>query len=148
MMTDDGPKVLEYNVRFGDPETQVLLPLLKTDLLSVLYEAADGALPKGVELYNDRAAATVVVASKGYPGAYEKGKAISPLQDVEDDTRVVFHAGTSRGERGLETSGGRVLAVTAWAPRLADAVHHAYEGVSKVAFEGAFYRSDIGRKAL
>ena len=148
MMTEDGPKVLEYNVRFGDPETQVLLPLLKTDLLAVLDEAAGGSLPDDIELYEDRAAATVVVAAEGYPGSYPKGKAIAPLDGVETSSRVVFHAGTAVTDGGLVTSGGRVLAVTAWGPHLADAIHVAYEGVEQVSFEGAFYRKDIGRKAL
>lgn len=148
MMTREGPRVLEYNVRFGDPETQVLLPLVKSDLASLLYESAGGRLPDRFEVHADRCAATVVVASRGYPGSYEKGVPIAPLDAIDDDARVVFHAGTHRTPSGLVTSGGRVLAVTAWAKDLAGALHHAYEGVEKVRFEGAFWRRDIGKRGL
>ena len=148
MMTREGPRVLEYNVRFGDPETQVLVPLLKSDLASILYESAGGRLPDRVELHADRCAATVVVASRGYPGSYEKGIPIAPLDEIDDDSRVVFHAGTRRTPSGLATSGGRVVAVTAWAKDLAGALRHAYEGVEKVRFEGAFWRRDIGKRGL
>ena len=148
MMTPKGPRVLEYNVRFGDPETQVLLPLVKSDLALLLYESAGGALPDRVELHADKCAATVVVASRGYPGSYEKNVAIAPLDAIDDESRVVFHAGTKRTGSGLVTSGGRVLAVTAWAKDLAGALQHAYRGVEKVRFEGAFWRSDIGRRGL
>ena len=148
MMTREGPRVLEYNVRFGDPETQVLLPLVKSDLASLLYESAGGRLPDRVELHADRCAATVVVASRGYPGSYEKGIPIAPLDAIDDDSRVVFHAGTHRTPSGLATSGGRVLSVTAWAKDLAGALRHAYEGVEKVRFEGAFWRKDIGKRGL
>ena len=148
MMTPKGPRVLEYNVRFGDPETQVLLPLVKSDLALLLYESAGGALPDRVELHADKCAATVVVASRGYPGSYEKNMAIAPLDAIDDESRVVFHAGTKRTGSGLVTSGGRVLAVTAWAKDLAGALRHAYRGVEEVRFEGAFWRSDIGRRGL
>jgi phosphoribosylamine--glycine ligase len=148
MMTPKGPRVLEYNVRFGDPETQVLLPLVKSDLAFLLSESARGALPDRVELHADRCAATVVVASRGYPGSYEKNIPIAPLDAIDDESRVVFHAGTKRTGSGLVTSGGRVLAVTAWARDLAGALQHAYRGVEKVRFEGAFWRSDIGRRGL
>ncbi len=128
MMTPKGPRVLEYNVRFGDPETQVLLPLVKSDLALLLYESAGGALPDRVELHTDRCAATVVVASRGYPGSYEKNMPIAPLDAIDDESRVVFHAGTKRTGSGLVTSGGRVLAVTAWSRDLAGALQHAYRG--------------------
>jgi phosphoribosylamine--glycine ligase len=148
MMTTKGPRVLEYNVRFGDPETQVLLPLLKGDFASLLYESAEGRLPDRFELHTDRCAAAVVVAAKGYPGSYEKGIPIAPLDAIDDDSRVVFHAGTKRTPAGLVTSGGRVVAVTAWAKDLAGALEHAYRGVGMVRFEGAFWRRDIGRRGL
>jgi phosphoribosylamine--glycine ligase len=148
MMTRKGPRVLEYNVRFGDPETQVLLPLVKSDLAHLLYESAGGTLPERVELHSDRCAATVVVASRGYPGSYEKNLPIAPLDAIDDESRVVFHAGTKRTGSGLVTSGGRVVAVTAWAKDLAGALRHAYRGVEQVRFEGAFWRSDIGRRGL
>ncbi|MCZ6767408.1 MAG: phosphoribosylamine--glycine ligase [bacterium] len=148
MMTDSGPKVLEFNVRFGDPETQVLLPMLDGDLLDLLTEAAEGRIPKDVRFYGDRCAATVVMASDGYPGLYEKGAVISGLADTLDDNRVVFHAGTVLDGDKVITSGGRVLAVTAWGPSLSEAIGHAYEGVDRIRFDGAFYRKDIGRKVL
>jgi phosphoribosylamine--glycine ligase len=148
MMTPKGPRVLEYNVRFGDPETQVLLPLVKSDLALLLYESAGGALPDRVELHTDRCAATVVVASRGYPGSYEKNMPIAPLDAIDDESRVVFHAGTKRTGSGLVTSGGRVLAVTAWSRDLAGALQHAYRGVEQVLFEGAFWRTDIGKRGL
>jgi len=148
MMTDAGPKVLEFNVRFGDPETQVLLPMLDGDLLVLLNEAAQGRIPKDVRFYGDRCIATVVMAAKGYPGAYEKGSAITGLADASDDDRVVFHAGTALDGENVVTSGGRVLAVTAWGPSLVQAIGHAYEGVDHLQFDGAFCRRDIGRKAL
>jgi phosphoribosylamine--glycine ligase len=148
MMTPKGPRVLEYNVRFGDPETQALLPLVKSDLAALLYESAGGALPERVELHADTCAATVVVAARGYPGSYDKNLPISPLGGIDDESRVVFHAGTRRTESGLVTSGGRVVAVTAWAKDLAGALRHAYRGVEMVRFEGAFWRSDIGSRGL
>ncbi len=148
MMTDSGPKVLEFNVRFGDPETQVLLPMLDGDLLGLLREAAEGRIPKDVRFYGDRCVATVVMASDGYPGRYERGSVISGLADTLDDNRVVFHAGTVLDGDTVITSGGRVLAVTAWGPNLSDAIGHAYEGVDRIRFDGAFYRKDIGRKVL
>jgi phosphoribosylamine--glycine ligase len=148
MMTKSGPKVLEYNVRFGDPETQVLLPLVKSDLFSLLYEAAGGSLPDDVEFHQGRHVATVVMAAAGYPGSYDKGKRIVGLDEVAGDSRVAFHAGTADTGEGIVTSGGRVLSVTAWQQDLAGALHSAYEGVEKVGFSGAQWRKDIGRRAL
>jgi phosphoribosylamine--glycine ligase len=148
MITDDGPQVLEFNVRFGDPETQVLLPLVKSDLFKLLVESADGTLPEHVEFHEGTCAATVVMAAGGYPGSYEKGFVIEGLGLVDDDRRVVFHAGTAPSGSGFVTTGGRVLAVTAWADSLADALEHAYDGVGKVRFDGAHWRRDIGRRAL
>lgn len=148
MVTREGFQVLEFNVRFGDPETQALVPLVKSDLLRVLDESAGGSLPERIEVYPGRSAAAVVVASNGYPGSYEKGYRIEGLEDAEDDSRAVFHAGTAAGPSGPVTSGGRVLAVAAWGENLADALHHAYDGVSRVRFEGAFWRRDIGQRAL
>jgi phosphoribosylamine--glycine ligase len=148
MMTPRGPRVLEYNVRFGDPETQVLLPLVRSDIAELLYESGGGSLPESVEIHTERCAATIVVASQGYPGSYQKGLAIEGLDEVEDDKRVVFHAGTQRGPSGVVTSGGRVLNVTAWGNDLAGVLRHAYEGVGKIRFEGAYWRKDIGRRGL
>jgi phosphoribosylamine--glycine ligase len=148
MITREGPKVLEYNVRFGDPETQALLALIESDVAELLYASAGGELPEGVELHAKRCAATVVVASRGYPGAYEKGRPVRGLEEAEDESRVVFHAGTQRTPEGIVTTGGRVLSVTAWGSDLSRVIAHAYEGVAKVAFDGAYFRTDIGRRAL
>jgi phosphoribosylamine--glycine ligase len=148
ILTDDGPKVLEFNVRFGDPETQVILPLLKSDFLRLLYDSSGHTIPAAVELHDGRSVATVVVASGGYPGAYGKGEPIDDLEPVETSNRVVFHAGTSRSSEGLVTSGGRVLAVSAWDDDLPGAIKRAYEGVKKVKFSGAFWRTDIGKRAV
>jgi phosphoribosylamine--glycine ligase len=148
MLTEDGPKVLEFNVRFGDPETQVLVPLVKSDLLEILYEAAKGSLPERIELYNGLSTATVVMASGGYPSSYEKGFAISGTGAVENEELVLFHAGTKKTADGLVTSGGRVLAVTARKKTLAEALACAYDGVQAIHFQGAFWRKDIGKRAL
>jgi phosphoribosylamine--glycine ligase len=148
ILTDKGPRVLEFNVRFGDPETQVILPLLKSDLLRLLFDSAGDTLPDQVELHEHRYAATVVVASKGYPGAYKKGQPIDGLEQVERSNRVVFHAGTAGGSGEFVTSGGRVVAVSAWDDNLADAIEGAYVGVRKIKFPGAYWRTDIGKKAL
>jgi phosphoribosylamine--glycine ligase len=148
ILTEDGPKVLEFNVRFGDPETQVLLPLLASDLLHLLHGAAGGDLPRSIETHAGRFAATVVMTAAGYPGAYGKGDPIQGIEEVETPTRVAFHAGTARRGNDLVTSGGRVLAVTAWANDLASAVRNAYDGVGTVRFSGARWRTDIARKAL
>jgi phosphoribosylamine--glycine ligase len=148
MRTADGPKVLEFNVRFGDPETQVILPLVKSDVFDVLYRAAGGDLPDSIELWERRAVATVVMAAGGYPGSYEKGFAITGVDDIADDNVVPFHAGTARTDAGLVTSGGRVLAVSAWNDDIRGALAAAYRGVDAIRFDGAFWRKDIGYRAL
>ncbi len=148
MMTESGPKVLEFNVRFGDPETQVLIPLLQSDLLGVLYSTAKGALREKISVLPGTSAAAVVVASRGYPGSYEKGFEISGLDDAVDDRRMVFHAGTAVRNSQSVTAGGRVLSVAALGSSLSGALEYAYDGISKISFEGAFYRRDIGRRAL
>jgi phosphoribosylamine--glycine ligase len=148
MRTADGPRVLEFNVRFGDPETQVLMPMIRGDVFEVLYGAAEGRLPAGVDTWRARAAATVVMAAQGYPGSYGKGMAVHGLGDVTADNIVVFHAGTKRSGDDVVTTGGRVLAVTAWGDDVRSAVGAAYDGVSRISFDGAFWRRDIGRRAL
>ncbi|GAV31932.1 phosphoribosylamine-glycine ligase [Coriobacteriaceae bacterium EMTCatB1] len=150
MLTDEGPKVLEFNVRFGDPEAQVVLPRLKTDLLDVMLAVASGTLKDLPIEWRDEAALTVVLASGGYPGSYEKGKPISGIDAAEAVPGVtVYHAGTKRGENGtILSDGGRVLDVTAVAPTLAEARERAYEAVAKISFEGMHYRKDIGARAL
>jgi phosphoribosylamine--glycine ligase len=147
MLTQSGPKVLEYNLRFGDPETQSVLARLDSDLLDVFEGLARGSL-EGVELvWSQEAAVCVVVASPGYPGAYEKGKAIAGLDAAEAlDGVTVFHAGTSVGARGeVLTSGGRVLGVTARGRSLEEARARAYAAVNHLSFEGMMFRRDIGR---
>jgi phosphoribosylamine--glycine ligase len=144
MVTADGPRVIEFNARFGDPETQVLLPLLESDLLDVMLATTDGTLDKVDVRWSDQAAVTVVLASGGYPGPYETGKPIAGLEDVDPDV-MLFHAGTRRtGDGQLVTSGGRVLAVTAVAPTIDVAREKAYRNVERVRFEAMHYRRDVG----
>ena len=145
MLTENGPKVIEYNCRFGDPETQVVLPLLKSDLLTVMQSVTNGTLREcDVEFYDENAAC-VIMASAGYPVSYGKGYEINIPEDIADS---VYVAGAALKDGRLVTSGGRVLGVTATAANLADAVKCAYSKVEKISFENAFYRSDIGAKAL
>ena len=148
MMTAAGPKVLEFNVRLGDPETQPLMHRMASDFLPALMAAASGELA-GVKLeWRSGPSVCVVLASGGYPGAYETGKAIREIDAAEATGATVFHAGTRMGAAGLETAGGRVLGVTAAGDDLAGAIDGAYEAVRRVAFEGMHYRTDIGRKGL
>ncbi|HSQ21445.1 MAG TPA: phosphoribosylamine--glycine ligase [Coriobacteriia bacterium] len=149
ILTADGPKVLEFNVRFGDPETQVILPRLKTDLVDVMLACVEGRLHELDLEWSDDAAVSVVLASEGYPGSYEIGKAISGIEQAESiDGVTVYHAGTSHGDNGtLTTAGGRVLNVTALAPTLAEARAKAYEAVGAISFAGMQYRTDIARAA-
>ncbi|HXK58329.1 MAG TPA: phosphoribosylamine--glycine ligase [Acidobacteriota bacterium] len=149
MLTQFGPKVLEFNVRFGDPETQVVLPRLQTDLLPVLAGIADGDLSQVEVKWNGDAVVCVVLASRGYPGAYEKGKEITGLEmAAEARDTMVFHAGTANKDGKVVSSGGRVLGITARARSLDEAIVKAYEGVNKVYFEGMYYRRDIAAKGL
>ena len=145
MITKDGPKVIEYNCRFGDPETQVVLPLLKSDLLTIMQATTEGKLAETPVEFSDGAACCVVMASGGYPGSYEKGH---PITIPEGLSAEVFVAGAALKNGQLVTGGGRVLGVTATADTLEEAVAKAYENVEKISFEKAFYRRDIGRRAL
>lgn len=150
ILTEEGPEVLEFNVRFGDPETQVLLPRLKSDLVEVMCAVAEGRLADVNLRWDLLDGVSVVMASAGYPGSYEKGKVITGI-DVANamEDVAVFQAGTALNERGeIVTAGGRVLNVTALAPDFEEAIVRAYDAVSKISFEGAFYRHDIGQKAL
>jgi len=149
MITEEGPKVLEFNCRFGDPESQAVLPLLEGDLVEILDAAVDGRLGE-VEVRNsDGAAVCVVLASGGYPGKYEKGKVIEGLEELKAMPDVMaFHAGTARKDGKIVTDGGRVLGITAVASDIPKAIKRAYEAVEKVRFEGMHYRHDIGQKAL
>ena len=144
MLTEDGPKVLEYNARFGDPEAQVVLPRMKNDLLEVINAVIDGTLSDIKLEWDERSAVCVVMASGGYPGKYQKGLAISGLDDVAGAT--VFHAGTAKKDGQYVTSGGRVLGVTALGKDITDARDKAYENVQRISFNGAQYRKDIGIK--
>jgi phosphoribosylamine--glycine ligase len=149
MLTKSGPKVLEFNARFGDPETQVYLTMLESDLVDLLEASVEGRL-EAVDLkWTPGSAVCVVMASGGYPGAYKKGKRIQGLAEVESLRNVkVFHAGTSVLDKQFVTSGGRVLGVTSWAKDLVAARDAAYAAVRRICFEGAHYRSDIGAQGL
>lgn len=143
MLTKDGPRTLEFNCRLGDPETQVLLPLLETDLLDVLEWCVEGKLGGKEIKWKNGAAACVVLASEGYPASYPKGRVISGL-GAELKDAVVFHAGTVIKDEQVVTAGGRVLAVTGWGANLSTALHNAYVAVNNVNFEGQQFRKDIG----
>lgn len=147
MLTQDGPKVIEYNCRFGDPETQVVLPRLKTDLLEIMLATIDGTLNELEIEWDDGACACVVMASGGYPGKYEKGIEITGLNEGGNvDGAVVYHAGTAYRDGKFLTAGGRVLGVTSAASTLDVALEKSYQAVDKISFEGAHYRKDIGKK--
>ncbi len=144
MMTREGPRVIEYNCRFGDPEVQPLMMLLENDLLELLLATCEGRLDKIVLKWKPGAAVCVVLASKGYPGTYEKGFEISGIETAEEEGAVVFQAGTAEKEGKLVTAGGRVLGVTAQDETFTKALDKAYRAVGKVRFEGAHFRKDIG----
>lgn len=150
MLTPEGPKVLEFNARFGDPETQVVLPRLEGDLLNIMLAVAEGRPEDIVLSWSDKWAVSVVLASEGYPGSYEKGKVILGLEEAQDlDGVIVFHAGTALNPDGeLITAGGRVLNVVALGDTFEEARNRAYEACELIKFEGVQYRSDIGRRAL
>ncbi|MBR5520281.1 MAG: phosphoribosylamine--glycine ligase [Clostridia bacterium] len=145
MLTPNGPKVIEYNARFGDPETQAVLPRLQTSLLTIMEAIIDGTLADVKVTWSKEATACVVAASGGYPGKYPTGFAISGLDEAAKDA-IVCHAGTKRVDDKLVTSGGRVLSVTAKGHDLDAALEKAYESLKKISFEGMFFRNDIGRR--
>jgi phosphoribosylamine--glycine ligase len=149
MLTKDGPKVLEFNARFGDPETQVYLTRLESDLVELLEASVSGTLQRAELKWSPMASVCVVMASAGYPGSYPKGK---PIHGLEEAARLpntkVFHAGTARAGEEIVTNGGRVLGVTAWGKDLRAAQQGAYAAVERIQFEGAQFRRDIGAKAL
>ncbi len=149
MITPEGPKVVEYNVRFGDPETQVVVPRMNFDLAQVMLDCAKGSLDPARLQWKDDAAACVVIAAGGYPGAYAKGKAIRGLDEAAAvEAAVVFHAGTKKENGEFVTNGGRVLGVTATGAGFKQALERAYAAVSKISFEGMHFRKDIGHRAL
>ncbi|MGN0682379.1 MAG: phosphoribosylamine--glycine ligase [Oscillospiraceae bacterium] len=149
MLTKQGPKVVEYNARFGDPETQVVLPLLETDLVDIIEAVYEGKLDELDIKWSDKACACVVMASGGYPEKYETGKPISGLdENGQVEGAYVYHAGTKLEGDTFLTAGGRVLGVTATGDDLKSALDSAYKAVEKISFEKAHYRKDIGKKAL
>lgn len=145
MLTPHGPRVIEYNCRFGDPETQVVLPLLESDLFTIMKAVTEGRLSEVEVKFADKSAACVIMASNGYPAHYEKGYAIDIPADIRED---VYVAGATLSDGILRTSGGRVLGVTSIAESLEEAVRASYEKVSRIRFENAYYRHDIGTRAL
>lgn len=148
MITPKGPKVIEYNCRFGDPETQVVLPRLKTDIVDI-FEAIDNETLSDLDVeWSDDACACVIMASGGYPKSYPKGIEITGLSNGQLDGVTVYHAGTKLQDNKLVTSGGRVLGVTALGDTLENALKKSYDAVEKIHFEGAHYRHDIGKRAL
>jgi phosphoribosylamine--glycine ligase len=149
MMTARGPMVLEFNCRFGDPETQPILMRMESDLAEALEASIEGRVSEGDFRWSGDASVCVVMSSGGYPGTYEAGKKIMGLEDAGKVAGVkVFHAGTTRRDGAYFTAGGRVLGVTARAPDLETAVDRAYEATSKIGFEGAHYRKDIAGRAV
>ncbi len=149
MLTREGYRVLEFNVRFGDPEAQTVLPLLESDLVDVATTVIDGGLYRLKPRWSSQKALTVVLASGGYPGSYETGKVIEGLEDAAKVPGVVvFHAGTAERDGQIVTAGGRVLNVTAVGATHAEAAKRAYEAVSKIHFEGMYYRRDIGWRVI
>jgi phosphoribosylamine--glycine ligase len=149
MMTARGPMVLEFNCRFGDPETQPIVMRMESDLAEALEASIEGRLSEGDFRWTSDATVSVVMASRGYPGTFDVGKKITGLEEASKIEGVkVFHAGTTRHDGGYFTAGGRVLGVTARAADLKTAVGRAYDGVSMIKFEGAHYRKDIAARAL
>ncbi len=148
MMTASGPKILEYNVRLGDPETQPILHRLRSDLAPVLLAAAEGELRSARLDWHSEPSVCIVLASGGYPGKFDTGLPILGIDQAEATGATVFHAGTRVGAQGLETAGGRVLGVTAAGSDLASAIDRAYTAAGKIHFDGMHYRRDIGAKGL
>ncbi|MGE5816653.1 MAG: phosphoribosylamine--glycine ligase [Deltaproteobacteria bacterium] len=149
MITKSGPKVLEFNVRFGDPECQPIMMRLKSDLVPLLEATIDGKLDQVQPEWHEDAAVCVVLCARGYPGSYEKGSEIHGLEELKNwDKGFAFHAGTSKKNDLWLTSGGRVLGVTARGSDIAEAVREAYHGVKKISWDGMHYRTDIGHRAL
>ena len=148
MLTADGPKALEFNVRFGDPETQCILPRLSGDIVEIFLAACDGRLNEIKVKWDERACVCVVIASGGYPGKYQNGFAINGLDKIKDEDTVVFHAGTKNDGGSLVTNGGRVLGVASLGRSLEAAVTKAYNAVCKIEFNHMFFRRDIGSRVL
>ena len=143
MITEKGPKVLEFNCRFGDPETEVVLPRLETDLIDILQKSLDGNLREEDLIWSEKPCMTVVLTSGGYPEKYEKGKEITGLENLDEDI-ILFHNGTKRVDNKIYTNGGRVLSVTALGDTFEDAREKIYANIDKIKFDGMYYRKDIG----
>jgi phosphoribosylamine--glycine ligase len=138
----DEPKVIEYNVRMGDPETEVVIPRLQSDLVEVLLAMSNGTLDKVDLLIDERAATTVMAVSGGYPESYEKGKEITGTENIKDS--LVFHAGTKISEGKVVTNGGRVIAITSFGKDFREALKTSYQNMEKLHFDGMYYRRDLG----
>jgi len=145
MLTSNGPKVLEYNCRFGDPETQVVLPRLKSDIIEIFEAVIDEKLENVDIEWSEKASCCVIISSGGYPGHYEKGKIIEGLENIPDDV-MVFHSGTKLRNGNITTDGGRVLGVTALGDNVEDAAERVYSTIGKIKFDGMHYRKDIGKR--
>lgn len=148
MLTADGPKVLEFNARFGDPETQAVLPRLKSDLVEIFLAIIDDRLAEMNIEWHEEAAVCVVMASGGYPESSDKGRVITGLKEAEEAGAIVFHAGTKETDGNIVTNGGRVLGISALGKDIAEAIDNAYKGVKQITFENMQYRTDIGKKAF
>jgi phosphoribosylamine--glycine ligase len=148
MVKDGKPYVLEFNARFGDPETQVVLPLLKTDLLDVIEAVVEHRLDQLHVEWHNQAAVCVVLTSGGYPGAYQTGFPITGLLETESKSVIVFHAGTTHADGKIVTNGGRVLGVTGIDSTLVGARNHAHQALASIQFEGRYFRSDIAHRVL
>lgn len=150
MITEEGPKVIEFNCRFGDPEAQAVIPRLVTDFIKPILACCDGTLDKVKLRWSKNKCVCVVMASGGYPGSYSKGHSIEGLEKLDKmENMIAFHAGTKKtGEGDIITSGGRVLGITSLGLTIKDTIKYTYKGVKKVKFQDAFYRKDIGKRAL
>lgn len=148
MMTDEGPKVIEFNARFGDPETQSYMRILETDLLDILFACIEKRLDTIKIKWSKKTACCVVCSSAGYPGTYKKGEPISGIDSISNPNAVVFHAGTRNVQDQLVTNGGRVLGITAVGSSIKEALDEAYAALDKISFKGMYYRKDIGSKLL
>ena len=148
MVTKDGPKVLEFNVRFGDPETEAIVPRLESSLADVLMKTAQGRVAEIRMQWSEKPSVCIVMASEGYPGALRKGFEITGIEDAEQSGAIVFHAGTAVKDGKVINSGGRVLVVTANGEQIADAVAKAYDAVAKIHWTGVQYRHDIAKRAV
>ena len=148
MVKDGKPYTLEFNARFGDPETQVVLPLLRTDVLDIIEAVVEHRLDQLQVAWHDQAAVCVVLTSEGYPGSYKTGFPIAGLPEQPSESVVVFHAGTIRSEQGILTNGGRVMGVMALADTIQSAQTQAYAALAHIEFNGRYYRSDIAHRVL